>query len=106
MQVLQNCDNCDLLCKTNARLTQCSKPFKKEKKPFFFNLLVQISGRIWTVVGSGYFLLDSSHSENVASAHRVLLFDIYLFTYVLLLIIIYVLYFLFERNFFNYIGKD
>ena len=58
------------------------------------------------VVGSGYFLLDSSHSENVASARRVLLFDIYLFTYVLLLIIIYVLYFLFERNFFNYIGKD
>ena len=39
------------------------------KNPFLF---VQISGRIWTVVGRGYFLHDSSHSENVASARRVL----------------------------------
>ena len=26
----------DLLCKTYARLTQCSKPVKKRKKPRFF----------------------------------------------------------------------
>ena len=39
------------------------------KNPFLF---VQISGQIWTVVSRGYFLHDSSHSENVASARRVL----------------------------------
>ena len=39
------------------------------KNQIFF---VQISGRIWTVVSRGYFLHDSSHSENVASARRVL----------------------------------
>ena len=32
--------------KTHARLTQCSKPVKNKKKPVFFNLFVQISGRI------------------------------------------------------------
>ena len=37
-----------------ARLTQCSKPVKHRKNPFFY-LFVQISGRIWTVVGRGYF---------------------------------------------------
>ena len=37
----------------------------------FFNLFVQISGQIWTVVGRGYFSLYSSRSENVASARRV-----------------------------------
>ena len=59
-----------------ARLTQCSKPVENRKKTCFFNLLVQTSGRIWTVVGRGYFLHDSSHSKNVASARRV--FVIYL----------------------------
>ena len=49
---------------------------RTEKKTCFFNLLVQTSGRIWTVVGRGYFLHDSSHSKNVASARRV--FVIYL----------------------------
>ena len=29
-----------------ARVTQCSKPVKNRKKPTFFNLFVQISGRI------------------------------------------------------------
>ena len=41
------------------------------KKPVFFNLFVQISGRIWAVVGRGYFSHDSSHRGNVASARRV-----------------------------------
>ena len=55
-----------------ARLTQCSKPVKNsEKKTRFLDLFVQISGRIWTVVGRGYFSHASSHSENVASARRV-----------------------------------
>ena len=40
-------------------------------KTRFFYLFVQISGRIWTVVGRGYFSHASSHSENVASARRV-----------------------------------
>ena len=40
-------------------------------KNLFFNLFVQISGQIWTVVSRGYFLHESSHSENVASARRV-----------------------------------
>ena len=40
-------------------------------KTRFFSLFVQISGRIWTVVGRGYFSHASSHSENVASARRV-----------------------------------
>ena len=30
-----------------------------------------MSGRIWTVVGRGYFLHASSYNENVASARRV-----------------------------------
>ena len=42
---------------------------RTEKNPFLF---VQISGQIWTVVSRGYFLHDSSHGENVASARRVL----------------------------------
>ena len=29
----------------------------------FFNLFLQISGRIWTVVGRGYFSHDSSHNK-------------------------------------------
>ena len=42
------------------------------KSLFFLNIIfVQISGRIWSVVGRGYFSHASSHSENVASAHRV-----------------------------------
>ena len=41
------------------------------KKTVFFNLFVQISGRIWAVVGRGYFSHDSSHRGNVASARRV-----------------------------------
>ena len=40
------------------------------KKPFF-QLFVQISGRIWAVVGRGYFSNDNSHRGNVASARRV-----------------------------------
>ena len=32
----KNCDNSDLLRKTYARLTQCSKPVKKREKPVFF----------------------------------------------------------------------
>ena len=58
-----------------ARLTQDScnalNQSRTEKKPGFFNLFVQISGQIWTVVSRGYFSHDSSNSENVASAHRV-----------------------------------
>ena len=49
----------------------CSKPVKNRKKPGFFNLFVQISGWIWTVVSRGYFSHDSSNSESVASAYRV-----------------------------------
>ena len=45
---------------------------RREKNPGFFNLFVHISGRIWMVVSGGYFLHDSSHSKNVASAFRVL----------------------------------
>ena len=44
----------------------------RTRKNPFFNLFVQISGRIWTVVGRGYFSHASSYRENVASAHRVL----------------------------------
>ena len=44
---------------------------QEKEKTRFLNLFVQISGRIWTVVGRGYFLHASSHSENVASACRV-----------------------------------
>ena len=55
----------------DARLTRCYKPVKNKKKPVFFNLFVQISGRIWTVVGRGYFSHASSYRENVASARRV-----------------------------------
>ena len=40
-------------------------------KTRFFYLFVQISGRIWTVVGRGYFSHASSYRENVASARRV-----------------------------------
>ena len=47
------------------------KPVKNKKKPGFFNLFVQISGRIWTVVGRGYFSHAISYRENVASARRV-----------------------------------
>ena len=55
----------------DERLTQCSKPAKNKKKPIIFNLFVQISGRIWTVVGRGYFSHTSSYRENVAFARRV-----------------------------------
>ena len=44
---------------------------QKRKKTRFFNLFVQISGRIWTVVGRGYFSHASYYRENVASARRV-----------------------------------
>ena len=37
----------------------------------FCNLFVQISERLWAVVGRGYFSHDSSQSENEASAHTV-----------------------------------
>ena len=67
----KNCDNSDLLSKAHTRLMQCSKPVKNRKKTGFFNLFIQISGRIWTVVSRGYFSHDSSNSENVASADRV-----------------------------------
>ena len=40
-------------------------------KKTIFNLFVQISGRIWMVVGRGYFSHDSLHGKNVASARRV-----------------------------------
>ena len=40
-------------------------------KKSFFQLFVQISGRIWAVVGRGYFSHDNSHRGNVASARRV-----------------------------------
>ena len=63
----KNCDNSDFLRKTHAMLQTGQE---QEKKPFFSSF-VQISGRIWTVVGSGYFSHASSHSENVASARRV-----------------------------------
>ena len=43
------------------------------KNPVFLSLFIQISGRIWKVVSRGYLLYDSSHSENVAFAHRVML---------------------------------
>ena len=36
----------------------------------FFNFFVQISERIRTVVGRGYFPHDSSHSEDEASARK------------------------------------
>ena len=38
----------------------------------FKNVAVHISGRIWTVVGRGYFSLTISYRENVASARRVI----------------------------------
>ena len=44
---------------------------QEQEKTRFFNLFVQISGRIWTVVGRGYFSHASSYRENVASARRV-----------------------------------
>ena len=46
---------------------------KNRKKNPFFNLFIQISGRIWTVVGRGYFSHASSHSKNVPSARRVII---------------------------------
>ena len=51
--------------------TQDSHNALNRKKPGFFYLFVQISGRIWTVVGRGYFSHDSSHSENIAPARKV-----------------------------------
>ena len=39
------------VCRQMARVMECSKPvFNREKNPFFWILIVQISGRIWTVV--------------------------------------------------------
>ena len=78
--IKKNCDNSDLLRITHARLTRCSKPVKSRKNnPVFVNLFAQISGRIRTVVGRGYFSHDSSHSENVASARRVVQYGARLF---------------------------
>ena len=60
--------------KTNARLKRNAlNRSRKRKTPFFFNLFVQIFGRIRTVVGRGCFSLAISHCENVASARRVLI---------------------------------
>ena len=51
---------------------KCSKPVENRLKPdFFFNLFDQVSGRIWTVVGSGYFSYATSYGENLASARSV-----------------------------------
>ena len=49
------------------------KTGQEKEKTRFLNLFVQISGRIWTVVGRGYFSHASSHNENysVASVRRV-----------------------------------
>ena len=54
-------------------LTQdkCSKPVENRLKPVFLNLFDQVSGRIWTVVGSGYFSHATSYRENLASARSV-----------------------------------
>ena len=49
---------------------------QEKEKTRFLNLFVQISGRIWTVVGRGYFSHDSSHSENEASVRRVFHFKL------------------------------
>ena len=46
---------------------------QEQEKNQFFNLFIQISGRIWTVVGRGYFSHASSYRKNVASARRVTL---------------------------------
>ena len=35
---------------------------QEQKKTCFFNLLVQTSGRIWTVVDRGYFLKNDAGS--------------------------------------------
>ena len=48
-----------------------AKPVENRLKPVFLNLFVQNSGRIWTVVGRGYFSHATSYRENVASARRV-----------------------------------
>ena len=55
----------------DARLTQCSKPIENGWTPVFLNLFVQVSGRIWTVVGRGYFSHATLYNENLASARRV-----------------------------------
>ena len=65
---MKNWDNSVLLRKTRAIVTQCSKPVKNRKKPNFWNLFVQVSGLIWTVVSRGYLSHTSSQRENVASA--------------------------------------
>ena len=56
-------------------LTQDSQMFQagreQVKTCFFFNLFDQVSGRIWTVVGSGYFSYAISYRENLASARSV-----------------------------------
>ena len=65
--IKKNCDNSDLLCQTHTML----KTGQEQEKTRFFDLFVQISGRIWMVVGRGYFSHDSSRSENVESARRV-----------------------------------
>ena len=48
------------------------KTSQEQEKNLFLNFFVQFSGRIWTVIGKGYFSHDRSHSRNVASAHRVM----------------------------------
>ena len=56
-------------------LTQDSQMFQagreQVKTCFFLNLFDQVSGRIWTVVGSGYFSYATSYRENLASARSV-----------------------------------
>ena len=54
-------------CNTHAML----KTGREQEKACFLNLFVQITGRIWMVVGRDYFSHYSSHSENVASACKV-----------------------------------
>ena len=90
-----------------ARLTQCSEPFKKREKTIFF--LKFISPDFWTDLnGCQQWLLFARQLTQqkccLSSQGICYLIFIYLFTHVLLLIII--LYFPFARKFFSYNGKD
>ena len=66
----KNCDKSDLLRKTHTRLTQCSKPVKNRKNPFFY-LFVQI----WTDLNGCrqrlLFTRQLIHRKCIASARRV-----------------------------------
>ena len=66
----KNCDRSDLLRKTHTRLTQCSKPVKNRKNPFFY-LFVQI----WTDLNGCrqrlLFTRQLIHRKCIASARRV-----------------------------------